>query len=250
MPDTNLSEPATPQSDARFATTHWSVVLKASQPDRTGYCQALETLCRTYWYPLYTYLRRKGYSTHQAEDFTQGFFATLLEKHRLECADPARGRFRSFLLVSLKHFVSDETERVQARKRGGDRHVFSLDVCEGERRYMLEPADDLSPEGVFERAWALTVLQEALTRVKTELVEAGKRDLFEYLKCYLQADEDAGSYAQTAAKLGMTEGAIRVAVHRLRQRYGQLVRREIAQTVASPDQVEEELQQLFGALSR
>ncbi len=245
------SETNTPYAETpnRFATTHWSLVLKAQQPDGTGYRQALEALCCTYWYPLYTYLRRRGYGTHEAEDYTQGFFAILLEKHRLESADPARGRFRSFLLASLKHFVTNEQERAQAKKRGGDRQMFSLDVADAEHRYALEPVDGLSPEKLFERSWALTVLRETLVQLRREFVRQDKKDLFEQLKPYLQADENPTAYAEIAATLGMTEGAVRVAVHRLRQRYGQLVRREIAHTVASPDQVDEELQQLLAALA-
>lgn len=249
MPDTTSSESVTPHSDARFATTHWSMVLKAGQPDGTGHQQALETLCRTYWYPLYTYLRRSGYSTHKAEDYTQGFFATLLEKHRLEYADPARGRFRSFLLTSLKHFVADEHDRARAKKRGGAGQMLSLDTTDAEHRYALELADHVSPEKLFERSWALTVLKEALARLRSEYRAANRQDLFERLKCYLQADENPPSYAEAAAALGMSEGTLRVAVHRLRQQYGRLVRQAIAQTVESPDQVDEELRQLFAALT-
>lgn len=234
---------------SRFATTHWSMVSKAQHPDATGYRQALEALCCTYWYPLYTYLRHSGHRTHEAEDYTQGFFAMLLEKDRLDYADPAQGRFRSFLLASLKHFVADEQDRARAKKRGGDRQTFSLDATEAEYRYSLEPSDGLSPEKLFERSWALTVLREALVRLRVEFAESEKQGLFEQLKSYLQGNEDMRSYAETAAALGMTEGAVRVAVHRLRQRYGQLVRREIAQTVAGPDQVDEELRQLFAALA-
>jgi RNA polymerase sigma factor (sigma-70 family) len=230
-------------------TTHWTMVLEAGSPQSPRYRQALETLCRTYWFPLYAYLRRRGYDSHQAEDYTQGFFASLLEKQGLHRADPALGKFRSFLLGSLKHFIADEWDRAQAKKRGGGKRSLALNIEDAETRYALEPAHTLSPEKLFERSWALTVLKQAMARLRTECIEAGKGHLFEHLKSYLQADDASPPYAGIAAELDMTEGAIRLAVHRLRQRYRELVRQEIAQTVAGPEQVDEEIRHLFAVLT-
>ncbi len=249
MQDTDSSKPRTPASHARFATTHWTVVLAAGSPDSSRYREALETLCQIYWYPLYAYLRRRGYNTHQAEDYTQGFLTRLLERQSLKRADPTQGRFRSFLLSSLKHFIADEWDHAQAKKRGGDKRVFSLDVADAETRYSWEPAHTLSPEKLFEKSWALTILQQAIVQLKTECAEAGKLILFEHLKSYLQADDVPPPYEEMAPKLGMSKAAVRTTVHRLRQRYRELVRREIAQTVVSPDQVDDEIRHLFTVLT-
>jgi RNA polymerase sigma-70 factor (ECF subfamily) len=232
-----------------FATTHWSVVLAAGNQSSPDYTRALSTLCRTYWYPLYVYLRRWGCDREQAEDYTQGFFAGLLERQGIGKADPKQGKFRSFLLASLKNFLADEWDRSQAQKRGGERKVFSLDIEDGETRYSREPVDDLSPEKLFERYWALEVLKQAMARLKAEYGTANKIELFNYLKTYLTAGQDSIPYRDAADRLNMTEGAVRVAVHRLRQRYRELVRQEIAQTVTSPDQVDEEINELFAALA-
>jgi RNA polymerase sigma factor (sigma-70 family) len=248
MSDTGPVDPTESSPQARFVTTQWMMIAAAGSPDSPGHRQALEALCRTYWFPLYAYLRRQGCDSQQAQDYTQGFFASLLERQALQRADPSVGRFRSFLLASLKHFVADERDHAQAKKRGGGK-CFPLDIADAETRYSLEPADNLSPERLFMRSWALTVLREALAQLKAECVEAGKGHLFEHLKTRLQADETPAGYSDIAAELGMTEPAVRVAVHRLRQRYGQLVRRQIAQTVADPREVDEELRELFAALT-
>jgi len=248
MSDARPVDPTGSSPQARFVTTQWTAVVAAGSPDSPGHRQALEALCRTYWFPLYAYLRRQGYDSHQAQDYTQGFFASLLERQALQRADPAVGRFRSFLLASLKHFVADERDREQAKKRGGGK-CFPLDVGDAETRYSLEPTDTLSPEKLFMRSWALTVLKEALAQLKAEYVEADKGHVFERLKTHLQAGETPAGYSDIAAELGMTESAVRVAVHRLRQRYGELVRRQIAQTVADPKEVDEELRELFAALT-
>jgi len=232
-----------------FATTHWSIVLAAGNQSSPDYTRALSTLCRTYWYPLYVYLRRWGCDREQAEDYTQGFFAGLLERQGIGKADPKQGKFRSFLLASLKNFLADEWDRSQAQKRGGDRKVFSLDIEDGETRYSREPVDNLSPEKLFERYWALEVLKQAMARLKAEYVTANKIELFNCLKTYLTAEQGSVSYRDIAGKLNVAEGAVRVAVHRLRQRYRELVRQEIAQTVTSPDQVDEEINELFAALA-
>ncbi len=232
----------------RFATTHWSVVMAAGHPKSAGYQQALETLCKTYWFPLYVYLRRQGYDSHQAEDYTQAFFAGLLARRGLRLADPKRGKFRSFLLTSLKHFLSNERARARAKKRGGGRKVLSLDFQNAESQYALEPRDELSPEKLFERSWALTVLARTMARLQAEAVSTNKRKLFDHLKIFLTAEKSSIPYRDVAAELDMTEGAVRVAIHRLRRRYRELLRDEIAQTVTSDDQIDEEIRDLFAAL--
>ncbi len=232
----------------RFATTHWSVVLAAGRPKSASYTQALETLCQTYWFPLYAYLRRHGNDSHQAQDYTQAFFTALLDKGGLGLADPKRGKFRSFLLASLKHFLSNERARARAKKRGGGRKVLSLDFENAESQYALEPRDELSPEKLFERSWALTVLDRTMTRLQAEAIRTNKQKLFDFLKVYLTAEEGSVPYRDAAVELDMTEGAVRIAVHRLRKRYRELLRDEIAQTVTSDDQIDEEIRDLFTAL--
>ncbi len=232
----------------RFATTHWSVVMAAGRPKSASYRQALETLCQTYWFPLYAYLRRHGYDSHQAEDYTQAFFAGMRPGGGLRLADPKRGKFRSFLLVSLKHFLSNERARARAKKRGGGRKVLSLDFQNAESQYALEPRDELSPEKLFERSWALTVLARTMARLQAEAISANKQKLFDRLKVYLTAEKSSVPYRDAAAELDMAESALRVAVHRLRKRYREMLRDEIAQTVTSDDQIDEEIRDLFAAL--
>ena len=232
----------------RFATTHWSVVMAAGRPKSASYQQALETLCKTYWFPLYAYLRRQGYDSHRAEDYVQAFFAGLLAKHGLRLADPKRGKFRSFLLASLKHFLSNERARARAKKRGGGRKVLSLDFQNAESQYALEPRDELSPEKLFERSWALTLLARTMARMQDEAISTNKQKLFDRLKIYLTAEKSSVPYRDVAAELDMAESAVRVAVHRLRRRYRELLRDEIAQTVTSDDQIDEEIRDLFAAL--
>ena len=235
--------------DGRFATTHWSVVLRAGKPKAPGYQDALQTLCRSYWYPLYVFIRRQGYTNQQAEDYTQAFFCRILEKKVLGMADSKRGKFRSFLLSTLKNFLADEHDRARAQKRGGGRKILSIDFKGAENQYTLEPADTLSPEKLFDKSWALTVLDRTMTRLKTELSSQGKQDLFDHLKIYLTAGKSAISYRDKAAQLDMTEGNIRTAVHRLRRRYRKLLRDEIAQTVTNEGQIDEEIDELFNALA-
>lgn len=236
-------------SRARFATTHWSVVLTAQDTGSSDCDQALTTLCQTYWFPLYAYLRRKGFDRHQAEDYTQAFLTRLLEKKYLRQVEPERGRFRSFLLGALRHFVANELDRAHAKKRGGAHTLVSLDIQTAEGRYSREPADTMSPERLFERSWALTVLNRAMDELQAEATSAKKRRIFSALKDCLTLAQDAVPYGDLAAELQMTEGAVRVAMHRLRKRYRELLRAEIAQTVAGADQVEDEIRDLFGALS-
>ena len=218
---------------------------RSSSPERQ---QALSTLCQTYWFPLYAYLRRQGYDTHQAEDYTQAFFAYLLEKQGLRLADPKRGKFRSFLLAALKHFVANELDRARAQKRGGDRKVLPLDFGNAEDKYSLEPAHRLSPEKLFDRSWAVTVLNRVMARLEDESASENKQRLFVHLKGYLTAEKSPISYGDIAAKVDITETAVKVAVHRLRKRYRRLLRDEIGQTVISEDQIEDEIRALFDAL--
>ena len=242
-------QPTTPHvwGEAHFPTTHWSIILAAGSPESPRYRQALEALCRDYWFPLYAFLRRRGYGPDEAQDYTQGFFAHMLEKQDLCRADPNRGRFRSFLLAMLKHFAADAQQRAQAQKRGGGKHVVSLDLVEAEARYAAEPAHDLTPEKLFERSWALTVLSRTMVRLKQDA--ADKPLLFEQLKAHLGGQADAIPYRDLAARLNMSEGSIKVAVHRLRKRYRELLREEVAQTVSTPEEVEDEIRALFTAPS-
>ncbi len=239
----------TPSDTSRFATTHWSVVLAAGSPESTRYKEALETLCRTYWFPLYAFLRRLGHDRHQAEDCIQGFFTNLLEKRGLRLVDPKYGKFRSFMLAALKHFLADQRGRELAQKRGGGWKALSLDFENAENRYALELAHSMSPEKLFERSWALAVLERTMARLKTESAAVGRQRFFDCLKVFLLGVEDSVSYRQMAAELGMTEGAVKVAVHRLRKRYRELLRHEIVQTVATADEADEEIQNLFAALA-
>jgi len=237
---------------AGFAATHWSVVLAAarvggmgdgsSQADR-----AMAELCRIYWYPLYAFLRRRGHQPHEAEDLTQEFFARLLAQQFLKSVDREKGKFRSFLLATLKHFVSEKRARAAAQKRGGDLVILSLDGMDAETRYYHEPAHDLTPEKLFEKHWALSVLAQVLSRLHAEFAVDGKSAHFDALKASLTGTS-LSSYAKIGAELGMSEGAVKVAIHRLRRRYRALLRDEIAQTVSGPEEVEDEIRYLLSCL--
>ena len=239
-----------PSNRPRFATTHWSVVLAAGKSSSPNQKQALETLCRGYWFPLYAYLRQRGYDTHQAEDYTQAFFTHILDKHDLQAADPKYGKFRSFLLIRLKYFLCDERDRTKAKKRGGGQKILSLGFQNAEEQYSLEPAEQLSPEKLFEKSWALTVLERTMDRLEKDMIKKNKKELFDHLKVYLTTEKDVIPYRKMAKKLKMAEGSVRVAVHRLRRRYRRLLRDEIAQTVAAEDQIDEEMGHLFTALAQ
>jgi RNA polymerase sigma factor (sigma-70 family) len=232
-----------------FATTHWSVVMKAGGSDPDAARSALSSLCEGYWYPLYAFLRRRGSDTEEARDLTQGFFADLLERGDLGTADPERGRFRSFLLGSLKHFAANEHERERALKRGGDRPRLSLDFEAAEGRYQLEPPDNRTPERLFEAQWARELLDRVVDRLRGQYVEEGKRELFDRLVPCLAGDAEAQPYAEISRALEMTEGAVKVAAHRLRRRFRVSLRSEISQTVATPEDVEDEIRALFSALA-
>jgi RNA polymerase sigma factor (sigma-70 family) len=224
-------------------------VLSAADSRSATAQEALEKLCRTYWYPIYAYLRRRGCGEHDAQDLTQGFFAQLLERRSIQSVEREKGKFRSFLLASLNYYVADERDRANAQKRGGGREVLSLDVQEAEQRYRLEPVDERSPEKIFEHRWAMTLLDQVLVRLGQEFAEAGKRELFERLQAFLVQGTGERTYAEVAREMGMTEEAVKKAAQRIRQRYHQLFREEIAQTVASPAEVDEELRHLCQVLS-
>jgi len=231
-----------------FAATRWSVVVAAGNwRGESAARRAMGELSQIYWFPLYAYLRGKGNSPPQAEDLVQGFFLRLLEKDALASVDPAKGKFRSFLLASLKNYLANEWDKSQAQKRGGGKQVLALDALDAEARYASEPVDQMTPDRIFERRWALAVLEQVLNRLRQEYTQRGQGPIFAALEQVLVGGQDA-SYAQIAEKLGMTEGAVKVAGHRLRRRYRQLLREEISQTVAQPELVDEEIRQLLASL--
>jgi RNA polymerase sigma-70 factor (ECF subfamily) len=232
-----------------FGTTHWSVVLAAGDEAKPESAAALETLCRAYWYPIYVFIRRQAYGEADAQDLTQGFFCHILSRRFLERASPDRGRFRSFIIGSLKYFLAGELAKLQAQKRGGGQIPISLDAHSAEERYRLEPVELQDPEKLFERRWATTLLNRVLDRLETEFFESGKARLFELLRQFLLEDNGSGTYREVAAKLGMSEGAIKVAVHRMRHRYRDLFREEVVQTVADPSEAEDEMRHVFAAIS-
>lgn len=233
-----------------FALTRWSVVLAAAaQSDSTHARDSLEKLCQTYWPAIYAFVRREGHTPHDAQDLTQEFFARLLEKNYLADVDRGKGRFRSFLLASLKHFLANEWDKAQAQKRGGGKVFVPIDPQSAETKFGIDPADPRSAERIFDRQWAVTLLDQVLQRLRQEFVVEGKTELFDQLKPTLTEASRTVSYAEIAVRLEMSEGAVKVAVHRLRQRYRDLIRAEIAETVASPAEVEDELRNLFAALA-
>ncbi len=231
-----------------FVTTHWSVVLTAGHSDTPRARAALETLCQTYWYPLYAYVRRRGNSPEDAQDLTQEFFARLLEHNRVGTVSPEKGRFRSFLLASMNHFLSDEWDKARAQKRGGGKVTF-LNLQDAETKLGEQAAETLTPEKVFERRWAITLLEQVYQRLAQEYREQDKAGLFEVLRGSLAGAGGTAPYAELARKLGMTEGAVKVAVHRLRHRYRELLRETIAETVFGPEEVEDELRYLLRTLA-
>jgi len=232
-----------------FATTHWSVVLAAADADSPRAKSALEHLCRTYWYPLYSYVRRRGYGHEDAQDLTQGFLLRWLESKSFARADASKGRLRSFLLAGLNHFLSDEWDRASAQKRGGGRPTLSfMDTQTADERYRLEPVDERSPEKLFDQRWALTLLDQVMARSEQEFREAGKVELFQRLRAFLIAGTGEESYAEVGAELGMSREAVKKAVQRMRHRYYELFREEVAHTVADPAEVEEELRCLCAVI--
>jgi len=233
---------------AVFATTHWSVVLAAGQSADARATAALEQLCRTYWYPLYAYVRRRGYGPEDAQDLTQEFLTRLLAIHALGAVHPAKGRFRSFLLASLNHFLANEWDKTRAQKRGGGQTVISLD--DAEARYRNEPSEEMSPERIFERQWALTLLAQVTARLQEDYQLAGKGEVFDALQVYLTGEKGLPPYRETADQVGLSLDAIKKAVERLRRRYGELLREQIAHTVTNPIEVDEEIRYLRSVLGR
>jgi RNA polymerase sigma factor (sigma-70 family) len=216
-----------------------------SSPDSR---RALESLCQTYWYPLYAYVRRRVLDVHEAQDLTQAFFASLLERNSLEAAHRERGRFRSFLLTAFKHFLADEWDKAKALKRGGGRRAIPLDLDSGESRYAHEATENVSPERLYEKQWALTFLDRVLNRLGDEFIAKGKERHFEVLKPFLVGEAQQNSYENAARALGISEAAAKVAVHRARRRYREILRAEIAETVAGPQEIDDEIRQLRAAL--
>jgi len=233
-----------------FVTTHWSVVLTAGRSDTTRAHAALEKLCRAYWFPLYAYVRRRGHSVEDAQDLTQEFFARVLERNWLARADQAKGRFRTFLLTAMERFLANEWDKVRALKRGGGVRNIPIQLDTAETRYGVEPEDTGTPEQAFEYRWAVSLLGEVVGQLEAEFRARDQADLFAALKPCLVGDRESQPYAELAAKLGMEEGTVKVTVHRLRQRYRDLLRAEIANTVASPGEVDAEMRHLFNVLAR
>ncbi len=232
-----------------FVTTHWSVVLAAGRKDTSQAASALSTLCASYWFPLYAYVRRRGYGPEDAQDLTQEFFARLLERDWLGQADRERGRFRTFLLSALSHFLANEWDKAKARKRGGAVKFVPIQLNRAETRYGQEPADSSTPEQIYERRWAVTLLDRVLEHLQQEYAAESKSEFLETLKPCLLGEGDHQPYATLASKLGLSEGALKVAIHRVRKRYRQLLREEIAHTVATPAEVQEEMQHLLRVLA-
>ena len=232
-----------------FATTHWTVVLAAGKISSPASHHALEELCQTYWFPLYAYVRRHGHAKADAEDLVQTFFAKLLEKNFLATADSEKGKFRAFLLASLKHFLANEWDKAQAQKRGGGAAHLSLDWQTADTKFQVAAANEPSPDKAFDREWALALLAKVIARLQQECEADGKMKLFEQLKMFLTAGKADSAQADVAKVLDMEEGAVRVAIHRLRKRYRVLLRDEIAQTLTDESQVDAEMQALFGAFA-
>jgi RNA polymerase sigma factor (sigma-70 family) len=235
---------------AQFAATSWTNVIAAQQSGSAEAAAALETLCATYWYPLYGYLRRKGHDPHKAQDLTQEFFYRLVKENYLGAVDRRRGKFRSFLLAALSHFVSNQRDYERAAKRGGRAITISIDDTSFETRFQQEPALQLSPEKIFERNWFFSLLDAALARLRDEQVAGGRAQVFDELKPFLTEETDSGEYKATATRLNMTPNAVAVTIHRWRDRYKKLVREEIVRTVADESEIEEELRRFFAVLQQ
>jgi|ERR1022692_206671 RNA polymerase sigma-70 factor (ECF subfamily) len=243
------SEPDFSRATAQFTTTHWSVVLAAGHSSVPGAQEALETLCRTYWYPLYVYVRRQGNSPEDAQDVTQDFFSRLLEKNYLAKADPERGKFRTFLLRSLKNFLVNEWKRAGRLKRGGGVEFISIDTNAAEDRFAAEAPEEANPDAAYETRWAVTLVEKVLSTLRQEFNAADKARLFEELKGIIWGDKCLASYAEIAGQLNLSEGSVKVAVHRLRQRFCELLRAEVAHTVVRPEDIDAELRHLISVLS-
>lgn len=250
MPHHDSHDLRPPDAPRGFATTRWSLVLAAGEkrPDSRS---ALEELCRAYWYPLYRFVRNRGFDPEQAADLTQGFFARLIERNDFEKVRQEKGRFRSFLLASIRHYISNELDKANAQKRGGGVALFSIDSAAAEQKYALEPAISETPDVVFDKSWALALLEQAQAKLRSEFTRGGKSDWYEQLHPYLGGERaDLPAYRELADELGVSESAVKVNVHRMRQQFRKLLRQEIANTVASEQDVDDELQRMFTVLSR
>jgi len=247
MPDLSTSELSL-QPSPEFTTTNWSVVMAAGQSSSPHVQAALEKVCQRYWYPLYAFIRRRGYDPDEAKDLTQSFFVHLLTHEALSGLDRNKGRFRSFLLTALTHFLNDEWDRQQAAKRGGGYQMVSWDSLTAEELYQHEPVEPSVPDKLFDRSWALTLVRHALLQLRQEYEADGKAELYERLEPCLTGAVSPGFYAEAAVRLNMEPGAVRVALHRLRRRLGQVLRAEIAGIVRRPEDIEEELRHLFGSI--
>jgi len=232
-----------------FHTTSWTLVQAAAVNPTADSRQALATLCQVYWHPVYAFIRRNGYDRDQSQDLSQQFFAVLLEKNFLLDADQERGRFRSFLLTAVKHFLANEWDREHALKRGGGRIPVSIDLVVAEEWYEPAAIEEATPESLFERRWALSLLEQVLVKLRAEFSVAGKSDHFDNLLVFLNRESDSARYDEVAGQMGLSAGALRMAVHRMRRKYGELLRAEIAETVATPEEVEEEIRFLLATLS-
>ena len=232
-----------------FATTHWSMILAAGEDSSPKAREALEGLCRSYWFPLYAHVRVKGFSPHDAEDLTQEFFARFLQTNALRTVSEGRGRFRAFLLASLNHFLGNEWDRLKAQKRGGGQRALSLDADSAEQRLQVEAATELTPDRLYDRLWASTLLENVLARLKSEMVDSGKSAQFDALRGFLSDTSNALSYEEAATRLRLTETATRKCVQRLRQRYRELLREEVAHTVAAPHEIDSELRYLLSVFT-
>lgn len=233
-----------------FATTHWTVVLSAGDAASVEGAAALEVLCRTYWRPLYTYLRRKGSTPHDAQDCVQGFFADLLQRDSLARVARSKGKFRSFLLAALKHFLANEWDRAKALKRGGEFSFVSWDEVQLDPKFSGAAAPDLAPDQAFERSWAMTLLDQVLGRLRRSYVENGQAPTFDALQVFLTGDKGEVPYAEMAKRLNVGESALKMSIQRLRRRFGELLRAEIAHTVSRPEEIDGEIRALFSALQR
>jgi RNA polymerase sigma-70 factor (ECF subfamily) len=244
-----MAQEKTVKNRSGFPTTEWSVVLEVASSDPGRALAALEKLCGRYWYPIYAFVRQNGTDVHKAEDLTQGFFAFVLEHRALEHVEPSKGRFRSFILASLNHYIFNERDQAQCQKRGGGHRIISFDECSAEEMYLHEAADRATPDKFFERRWAVTLVRRVLDRLLEEFEKHGNSALFSGLKPYLTNEPEIGAQEALAKQLGMETGAVKVALHRARRKFGRLLRREVAHTVSSPEDVEGELRYLLAAIA-
>jgi len=248
MPPNGSDTSRLPDPTGAFATTHWSVVLNAGGEDSTQALVAIEKLARDYWYPLYAYVRRKGHDAHTAEDLTQEFFARVISRNFFARVDRTKGRFRSWLLGAMNHFLAHEWEKARAQKRGGGATLIPLDEAQANERYERQLAVDSAPEKVFDQQWALTLLERAATRLRATYIADGRPEVYDCLKAFISGGSAPPSYGDAAVQLGLTESAVKSAVHRLRQRFHELVREEVAQTVCTPTDLDDELRYLLAAI--